>query len=140
LSKRDPTVAATNLLTTILFIIIEISPILVKILSKQGLYEELIEKENKYKTSQEKLHELKEKEILKLEELKDLELKIEVMMIEYLRLKERNKEKLENMTIDDIKIVIKQQYQENNKFIQICIEQLENYKYIADKVLDSDID
>ncbi|MEY3400711.1 MAG: hypothetical protein RLZZ86_314, partial [Cyanobacteriota bacterium] len=77
---------------------------------------------------------------LKLEELKDLELKIEVMMIEYLRLKERNKEKLENMTIDDIKIVIKQQYQENNKFIQICIEQLENYKYIADKVLDSDID
>ncbi|MFM6265664.1 MAG: DUF4407 domain-containing protein, partial [Dolichospermum sp.] len=140
LSKRDPTVAATNLLTTILFIIIEISPILVKMLSKQGLYEELLEKEKKYKTSQEKLHKIKEKEILKLEELKHLELKIETLIIEYLRLKEKNKEKLENIGIDDIQRINKQYEQENTKFIQMCRDKLEYYKYLADKVLDSDID
>jgi hypothetical protein len=140
LSKRDPTVAATNLLTTILFIIIEISPILVKILSKQGLYEELLEKENKYKTSQEKLYRIKEKEILKLEELKYLELKIEVLIIEYLRLKERNKEKLENIGIDDIQRINKQHEQDNTMFIQICRDKLQHYKYLADEVLGSDID
>ena len=140
LSKRDPTVAAINLLTTILFIIIEISPILVKMLSKQGLYEELLEKEKKYKTSQEKLHRIKEKEILKLEELKDLELKIEVLIIEYLRNKERNKEKLENIEIDDIQRINKQYEQDNTMFIQICRDKLERYKYLTDQVLDSDID
>ena len=132
-------VVATNLLTTILFVIIEISPILVKILSKQGLYEELLEKENKYKTSQEKLRRIKEKEILKLKELKDLELKIEVLIIEYLRLKERNKEKLENIGIDDIQRINKQHEQNNTKFVQICRDKLEHYKYLADEVLGADI-
>jgi hypothetical protein len=140
LSKRDPTVASTNLLITLLFIIIEISPILVKMLSKQGLYEELIETENKYKTNQEKLHRIKEKEILKLEELKNLELKVEVLIIEYLRLKERNKEKLENIGIDDIQRINKQHEQNNTKFVQICRDKLEHYKYLADEVLGSDID
>ncbi|BAZ31835.1 hypothetical protein NIES4074_43080 [Cylindrospermum sp. NIES-4074] len=140
LSKRDPTVASTNGLITLLFIIIEISPILVKMLSKQGLYEEILEKEDKYKTSKENLRKIKEKEIFKLEELKDLELRAEALIIEYFRVKERNKEKLENIGIDDIQRINKQYDQENTKFIQICRDKLEHYKYLADEVLGSDID
>ena len=72
--------------------------------------------------------------------MKNLELKVEVLIIEYLRLKERNKEKLENIGIDDIQRINKQHEQYNTMFIQICRDKLEHYKYLADEVLGSDID
>jgi Domain of unknown function (DUF4407) len=140
LAKRDPAVASTNGLVTLLFIIIEISPILVKMLSKEGLYEELLEKENGYRTGRENLRKIKEKEILKLEELKDFELKVEAFIVEYVRLKERNKDKLENAGIYDTRGIQKQHDQETARFLRLCKERLEGYESLANKVLASDVD
>lgn len=140
LARRDPTVASTNKLITLLFVIIEISPILVKMLSKEGLYEELLEKENGYRNGRENLRKIKEKEILKLEELKDFELKVEAFIVEYVRLKERNKDKIENTGIYDTRSIQKQHDQETARFLRLCKERLEGYESLANKVLASDVD
>jgi hypothetical protein len=64
LSKDDPAIAITNKLITLLLIIIEIAPVLVKILSKEGVYEKLLEKETTYRIAQENLVKITEKELL----------------------------------------------------------------------------
>jgi hypothetical protein len=128
LSKRDTTVAMTNNLITFLFIIIEISPVLVKLLSKEGMYEEIIEKENIYRTRREDICKIKEKEIFKIEELKDFELRVEALVIEYIRVKERNKEKIENTGIYDIKSILREYDQEIAMFQKICKERIAHYE------------
>jgi len=60
LSKDDPAIAITNKLITLLLIIIEIAPVLVKILSKEGLYEKLLEKETIDRMNQENLGKMAE--------------------------------------------------------------------------------
>jgi hypothetical protein len=140
LAHRDPTVASTNGLITLLFVIIEISPILVKMLSKEGLYEKLLEQENSYRTGRENLRKIKEQEILKLEELKDLELRVEAFIVEYVQLKERNKDKIENIGIYDTRTIQRQHDQETARFLRLCKERLEGYESLANKVLASDVD
>jgi hypothetical protein len=140
LAKRESSVASTNGLITLLFVIIEISPILVKMLSKEGLYEELLEKEYGYRTGKENLRKIKEKEILKLEELKDLDLRVEAFIVEYVRLKERNKDKIENTGIYDTRSIQKQHDQGTARFLRLCKERLESYEYLANKVFASDAD
>jgi hypothetical protein len=61
-------------------------------LSKEGVYEQLLEKETIHKINQEFLSKITEKELLKMKELKDFQLQVEALMIEYIRLREKNKE------------------------------------------------
>jgi hypothetical protein len=140
LSKKDSTVATTNLLVTLLFIIIEISPILVKMLSKEGLYESLINEKENYENSKEHLRRIKEQEILKIEELKDLELKVQNFIVEYLRHKEISKEKIANIGIQDTRGIDDQHNHEILKFRKLCEEQIEHYKYRVNQVVASDVD
>jgi Domain of unknown function (DUF4407) len=140
LSKKDSTVAASSLLVTLLFIIIEISPILVKMLSKEGLYESLINEKQNYETSKEHLRRIKEQEILKIEELKDLELRVQNFIVEYLRHKEISKEKIANIGIQDTRGIDDQHSHETIKFRKLCEEQIEHYKYLVNQEVASDVD
>ncbi len=129
LSKDDPAIAITNQLITLLLIIIEIAPVLVKILSKEGVYEKLLEKEITYRIAQENLAKIKEKELLKMKEL-----------TEYLRLRERNKEKIEDIQTNAAKNIYQQHDDETAKFIKLYIEQITNYEPLIDQTLSLDKD
>lgn len=140
LSKKDSTVGTINWFITLLFIIIETSPILVKMLSKEGVYESLLEKKEGFENSKEHLRYIKEQEILKIEELKDFEVRVETLIAEYLRLKEITKEKIENIGIQDIIRISDLQSQETNKFITLCKKRIESYEYLTNQVVASDVD
>ncbi|MHC5611852.1 MAG: DUF4407 domain-containing protein [Nostoc sp.] len=140
LSKKDSTVATSNLLVTLLFIIVEISPILVKMLSKEGLYESLITEKEKDETNKEYLRRIKEQEILKIEELKDLELRVQNFMVEYLRHKEISKEKIANIGIKDTISIHDQYSQETIRFRKLCEERIKHYEYLVNQVVASDVD
>ena len=140
LSKDDPAIAITNTLITLLLIIIEIAPVLVKILSKEGVYEKLLEKETVYRINQENLFKITEKELLKMKELKDFQLQVEALMIEYIRLREKNKEKIENIEINDAKNIYQEHDEETAKFIKLCRERITHYESLVDQTLFLDKD
>lgn len=132
LSKDDPAIAITNKLITLLLIIIEIAPVLVKILSKEGLYEKLLEKEIIDRMNQENLGKMAEKELSKMKELKNFQLNIEALMIEYIRLRERNKEKIEDIQMNKAKNIYQQHDEETANFIKLCRERVTNYEDLVD--------
>ncbi|MCA2630654.1 MULTISPECIES: DUF4407 domain-containing protein [unclassified Microcystis] len=132
LSKDDPAIAITNKLITLLLIIIEIAPVLVKILSKEGLYEKLLEKETIDRMNQENLGKMAEKELSKMKELKNFQLNIEALMIEYIRLRERNKEKIEDIQMNKAKNIYQQHDEETSNFIKLCRERVTNYEDLVD--------
>lgn len=132
LSKDDPAIAITNKLITLLLIIIEIAPVLVKILSKEGLYEKLLEKETIDRMNQENLGKMAEKELSKMKELKNFQLNIEALMIEYIRLRERNKEKIEDIQMNKAKNIYQQHDEETANFIKLCRERVTNYEDLVD--------
>ena len=132
LSKDDPAIAITNKLITLLLIIIEIAPVLVKILSKEGLYEKLLEKEIIDRMNQENLGKMAEKELSKMKELKNFQLNIEALMIEYIRLRERNKEKIEDIQMNKAKNIYQQHDEETSNFIKLCRERVTNYEDLVD--------
>ncbi|OPF17697.1 hypothetical protein B1L04_17470 [Microcystis aeruginosa KW] len=132
LSKDDPAIAITNKLITLLLIIIEIAPVLVKILSKEGLYEKLLEKEIIDRMNQENLGKMAEKELSKMKELKNFQLNIEALMIEYIRLRERNKEKIEDIQMNKAKNIYQQHDEETANFIKLCRERVNNYEDLVD--------
>ncbi len=132
LSKDDPAIAITNILITLLLIIIEIAPVLVKILSKEGLYEKLLEKEIIDRMNQENLGKMAEKELSKMKELKNFQLNIEALMIEYIRLRERNKEKIEDIQMNKAKNIYQQHDEETANFIKLCRERVNNYEDLVD--------
>jgi len=132
LSKDDPAIAITNILITLLLIIIEIAPVLVKILSKEGLYEKLLEKETIDRMNQENLGKMAEKELSKMKELKNFQLNIEALMIEYIRLRERNKEKIEDIQMNKAKNIYQQHDEETANFIKLCRERVNNYEDLVD--------
>lgn len=132
LSKDDPAIAITNILITLLLIIIEIAPVLVKILSKEGLYEKLLEKEIIDRMNQENLGKMAEKELSKMKELKNFQLNIEALIIEYIRLRERNKEKIEDIQMNKAKNIYQQHDEETANFIKLCRERVTNYEDLVD--------
>jgi hypothetical protein len=132
LSKDDPAIAITNKLITLLLIIIEIAPVLVKILSKEGLYEKLLEKEIIDRMNQENLGKMAEKELSKMKELKNFQLNIEALIIEYIRLRERNKEKIEDIQMNKAKNIYQQHDEETANFIKLCRERVNNYEDLVD--------
>ena len=132
LSKDDPAIAITNILITLLLIIIEIAPVLVKILSKEGLYEKLLEKETIDRMNQENLGKMAEKELSKMKELKNFQLNIEALIIEYIRLRERNKEKIEDIQMNKAKNIYQQHDEETANFIKLCRERVNNYEDLVD--------
>ncbi|TRU46825.1 MAG: DUF4407 domain-containing protein [Microcystis aeruginosa Ma_QC_Ch_20071001_S25] len=132
LSKDDPAIAITNKLITLLLIIIEIAPVLVKILSKEGLYEKLLEKETIDRMNQENLGKMAEKELSKMKELKNFQLNIEALIIEYIRLRERNKEKIEDIQMNKAKNIYQQHDEETANFIKLCRERVTNYEDLVD--------
>jgi hypothetical protein len=132
LSKDDPAIAITNKLITLLLIIIEIAPVLVKILSKEGLYEKLLEKEIIDRMNQENLGKMAEKELSKMKKLKNFQLNIEALMIEYIRLRERNKEKIEDIQMNKAKNIYQQHDEETANFIKLCRERVNNYEDLVD--------
>lgn len=132
LSKDDPAIAITNKLITLLLIIIEIAPVLVKILSKEGLYEKLLEKEIIDRMNQENLGKMAEKELSKMKELKNFQLNIEALMIEYIRLRERNKEKIEDIQMNKAKNIYQQHDEETANFVKLCRERVTNYEDLVD--------
>jgi hypothetical protein len=132
LSKDDPAIAITNKLITLLLIIIEIAPVLVKILSKEGLYEKLLEKETIDRMNQENLGKMAEKELSKMKELKNFQLNIEALIIEYIRLRERNKEKIEDIQMNKAKNIYQQHDEETANFIKLCRERVNNYEDLVD--------
>ena len=132
LSKDDPAIAITNILITLLLIIIEIAPVLVKILSKEGLYEKLLEKETIDRMNQENLGKMAEKELSKMKELKNFQLNIEALIIEYIRLRERNKEKIEDIQMNKAKNIYQQHDEETANFVKLCRERVTNYEDLVD--------
>jgi hypothetical protein len=132
LSKDDPAIAITNKLITLLLIIIEIAPVLVKILSKEGLYEKLLEKEIIDRMNQENLGKMAEKELSKMKSLKNFQLNIEALIIEYIRLRERNKEKIEDIQMNKAKNIYQQHDEETANFIKLCRERVNNYEDLVD--------
>ena len=140
LSKNDSAILYTNWLITVLLIIIEISPVLVKILSKEGVYEKLLKKETIYRMDQENLARITEKELLKMKELKDFQLKVDDLMFEYIRLRERNREKIENIEINDAKKFYQEYDEETAKFIKLCQERVTHYKSLVEQTLFLDKD
>jgi hypothetical protein len=132
LSKDDPAIAITNILITLLLIIIEIAPVLVKILSKEGLYEKLLEKEIIDRMNQENLGKMAEKELSKMKELKNFQLNIEALIIEYIRLRERNKEKIEDIQMNKAKNIYQQHDEETANFVKLCRERVTNYEELVD--------
>jgi hypothetical protein len=132
LSKDDPAIAITNKLITLLLIIIEIAPVLVKILSKEGLYEKLLEKEIIDRMNQENLGKMAEKELSKMKSLKNFQLNIEALIIEYIRLRERNKEKIEDIQMNKAKNIYQQHDEETANFIKLCRERVTNYEDLVD--------
>ena len=132
LSKDDPAIAITNKLITLLLIIIEIAPVLVKILSKEGLYEKLLEKEIIDRMNQENLGKMAEKELSKMKELKNFQLNIEALIIEYIRLRERNKEKIEDIQMNKAKNIYQQHDEETANFVKLCRERVTNYEDLVD--------
>lgn len=133
LSKDDPAIAITNKLITLLLIIIEIAPVLVKLLSKEGLYEKLLEKETIYKMDQENLEKMAEKELSKMKKIKNFQLNIEALMIDYIRLRERNKEKIEDIQINEAKNIYREHDEETDKFIKLCRERITNYEDLVNQ-------
>jgi len=132
LSKDDPAIAITNKLITLLLIIIEIAPVLVKILSKEGLYEKLLEKETIDRMNQENLGKMAEKELSKMKKLKNFQLNIEALIIEYIRLRERNKEKIEDIQMNKAKNIYQQHDEETANFVKLCRERVTNYEDLVD--------
>jgi hypothetical protein len=140
LSKDDPAIAITNRLITVLLIIIEIAPVLVKILSKEGVYEKLLEKETSYRIDRENLFKITERELLKMNELEDFQIKVDDLMFEYIRLRERNRERIENTEINDAKNIYQEHDEETAKFIKLYRERVTHYKSLVEQTLFLDKD
>jgi hypothetical protein len=109
-------------------------------LSKEGVYEKLLKKETIYRMDQENLARITEKELLKMKELKDFQLKVDDLMFEYIRLRERNREKIENIEINDAKKFYQEYDEETAKFIKLCQERVTHYKSLVEQTLFLDKD
>ena len=143
LSEKDPAVKATNQLIVLLFIIIEISPILVKMLSSSGLYEELVMQEEKDRKAEGNIDRIHKKKILKIQEIKDFDFKVEEIKLEYTRFNRINREKIENIEnirIDELKSMLKKKDEIEDKFLEICENEQQQYKDLVEQTLSLDTD
>jgi hypothetical protein len=136
LSAENPTIRTINLLITTLFIIIEISPVLVKTLSGKGSYDVLLEQQETQGIYNAYLLEQKEQELQKpvkilddyLESIIDFEQEIGNRKEKYLKLKEKSRENLNNRNIKNIRENIdKKHTQELIRFLDFCDKEMENY-------------
>lgn len=131
LSESDPAVKATNQLIVLLFIIIEISPILVKMLASSGLYEELVMQEDNERTIQDNIDKMARKKTLTLEKVQDFNSKVEEILRNSVRTKEINREEIENMAnirIDDRKRMRQRHDEADAEFHRLCDELKRIYK------------
>ncbi len=131
LSEKDPAVKATNQLIVLLFIIIEISPILVKMLASSGLYEELVMQEENERTIQDSIDKMARKKTLTLEKVQDFNSKVEEILRNSVRTKEINREEIENMAnirIDDRKRMRQRHDEADAEFHRLCDELKRIYK------------
>lgn len=131
LSESDPAVKATNQLIVLLFIIIEISPILVKMLASNGLYEELVMQEENEKTIEDNIDRMARKKTLILEKVQDFNSKVEEILRNSVRTKEINREEIENMSnirIDDRKRMRQRHDEADAEFHRLCDELKRIYK------------
>jgi Domain of unknown function (DUF4407) len=140
LSAENSTIHNINLLITTLFIIIEISPVLVKTLSGKGSYDVLLEQQETQEVYHAHLHEQKEQELQRsvkilddyLKSIIDFEQEIEKRKDKYLKIKEKSRENLNNRNIQDIRKDVKQKYdQEILRFLDFCDKEMENYLHIV---------
>lgn len=136
LAKEDKTIWDINLFITILFIIIETSPMLVKILSGKGSYDILLEQQETQGIYQEYLRNIKENELQKsgkildyyLKSIMDFEHEIDKHKEKYLASKEKNRDNLSNRNIKNIRSNIDRQHaQEIQRFFEFCDGEMENY-------------
>lgn len=144
LGKENPTIAKINWLITLVFIIIEISPVLVKMISVRGSYDSILEQKENQEIHKEYLHNLKEREIQEtqamlffaLKNIKEFELKVDSIKEEYLRLKEISQQKIENTVSRDIQASLETQYnQEIIGFIQLVEEMKDSHKHIVENAV-----
>ena len=101
-------------------------------MSKEGLYEKLLEKETIDRMNQENLGKMAEKELSKMKSLKNFQLNIEALIIEYIRLRERNKEKIEDIQMNKAKNIYQQHDEETANFVKLCRERVTNYEDLVD--------
>ena len=136
LADEDPTIAAINRLITILFIIIETSPVLVKTLSGKGSYDLLLEKQQSHEVYQgylrdrkeEKLHQAKSVLNDYFQSIINFEREVAKHKEKYLRAKEKSKENIHSRNVKNIREDIDRQHdREILRFFDFCDRELENY-------------
>jgi len=136
LSEKDETIRNINLFITVLFIIIETSPMLVKILSGKGSYDILLEQQETQEIYQGYLRNSKEYELQEsgkildhyLKSIMDFEQEIDKHKEKYLRSKEKSRENFNNKNIKNIRENIDRQHaQEILRFFEFCDGEMENY-------------
>lgn len=144
LSANDPTVAAINNLVTVLFIVLEVSPTLVKILSGKGPYDTFSEHHELYVMPQQYLQELEMRKmegakkllLFSLDKAKDLELDLEKLKGDYLRGKNLSKEKLYNINEEEFLSTVGEAYRkEIEAFIELCDKDRYLYRAIVANML-----
>ena len=136
LADEDPTIAAINRLITILFIIIETSPVLVKTLSGKGSYDLLLEQQQTQEVYQGYLRDRKEEKLQQAKIVLDdyfqsiiiFEREVAKHKENYLRAKEKSKENIRSRNVKNIREDIEKQHcQEILRFFDFCDRELENY-------------
>ncbi|MGL6337518.1 MAG: DUF4407 domain-containing protein [Waterburya sp.] len=136
LSDENSTIRTINLLITTLFIIIEISPVLVKTISGKGSYDVLLEQQETHGIYNGYLREQKDQKLQEavkvlddyLKSIIDFEQEIEERKEKYFKLKEKSRESLNNRNIKNIRENIdKKHTQELIRFLDFCDKEMENY-------------
>jgi hypothetical protein len=146
LSKNDSAIFWTNTLLTLLFMIIEISPVLVKSLSEIGAYDLILEQKEFYAIDVVN-QELKLKKYQKEAQDKDLYLKIlhnifknhqifiENSKYEYQKSKNTLREKMYSIDMGNLKYFIDDIYSDNREiFLKLCEKETEIYQNLVSKI------
>ena len=143
LAEEDSTIAAINRLITILFIIIETSPVLVKTLSGRGSYDDLLEQQNDEvpkaylsDRQQEQLQQVVASLDERLKSIMDFEQEVAKRKEKYLKAKERSKANIDNNNLKNIRLDIDRQHdREILRFFDFCDREVQNYlNKISDEI------
>ena len=135
IASRSPTIRNISLLITALLIIMETAPILIKTLSR-GAYDALLEQQENHGIYDGYLRDRKAEKLQKaldaldscLQSAIDFERETGKSKEKYLKLKEKNKEKIRNGDIRNIKENLDKQHdRETLRFFDFCERQMESY-------------
>lgn len=149
LKEDNPTISTISFLITLIFIVIEVSPVFVKILSSRGPYEDFLEQEEKYEMPRQYLQELESKKLetvgssLKnsLQLIKDFEIAVEKIKGEYLKEKDRSRERLMNIGDQEIREIIEvSSGQDLSRFLELCNKDRTLYAAIASDLIQQAAD